>query len=81
MSVYVQVHGAWGGSWVWKRIRKGLQACGHDVFTPTLTGVGERSHLRSRQVDLETHVADVVNLIRWGNSPTWCCAGIPVAGA
>jgi pimeloyl-ACP methyl ester carboxylesterase len=65
MSVYVLVHGAWGGSWVWKRIRKGLQACGHDVFTPTLTGVGERSHLRSRQVDLDTHIADVVNLIRW----------------
>jgi pimeloyl-ACP methyl ester carboxylesterase len=65
MSVYVLVHGAWGGSWVWKRIRKGLQACGHDVFTPTLTGVGERSHLGSRQVDLDTHIADVVNLIRW----------------
>jgi pimeloyl-ACP methyl ester carboxylesterase len=42
-----------------------LQADGHDVFTPTLTGVGERSHLTSPQVNLDTHIADVVNLIRW----------------
>lgn len=65
MSVYVLVHGAWGGSWVWKGMRRRLQACGHEVFTPTLSGVGERSHLLSRQVDLDTHIADVVNLIRW----------------
>lgn len=65
MSAYVLVHGAWGGSWCWKRIRRSLQSRGHEVFTPTLSGVGERSHLLSRQVDLETHIADVVNLIRW----------------
>jgi pimeloyl-ACP methyl ester carboxylesterase len=65
MSVYVLVHGAWGGSWCWKSIRAALQARGHHVFTPTLSGVGERSHLLSRQVNLDTHIADVVNLIRW----------------
>lgn len=65
MSIYVLVHGAWGGSWCWKGIRRALQARGHEVFTPTLSGVGERSHLLSRQVDLQTHIADVVNLIRW----------------
>lgn len=65
MSVYVLVHGAWGGSWMWKGIRRALQSRGHDVFTPTLSGVGERSHLLSRQVDLQTHIADVVNLILW----------------
>ena len=65
MSVYVLVHGAWGGSWCWRGIRKALQARGHEVFTPTLSGVGERSHLLSPQVDLNTHIADVVNLIRW----------------
>jgi pimeloyl-ACP methyl ester carboxylesterase len=42
-----------------------LQALGHDVFTPTLTGVADRSHLLSRAIDLETHIQDVVNLIRW----------------
>jgi pimeloyl-ACP methyl ester carboxylesterase len=65
MTTFVLVHGAWHGSWCWKRVRKTLQAEGHDVFTPTLTGVGERSHLVSPQVSLDTHIADVVNLIRW----------------
>ena len=65
MSTFVLVHGAWHGSWCWKRVRKALQAQGHDVFTPTLTGVGERSHLLTRQVNLETHIDDVTNLIRW----------------
>lgn len=65
MATFVLVHGAWHGSWCWKRVRKALQAEGHDVFTPTLTGVGERSHLMSPQVCLDTHIADVVNLIRW----------------
>ena len=65
MSTYVLVHGAWHGSWCWKRVRKALQARGHEVFTPALTGVGERSHLLSRQVNLDTHIDDVVNLIQW----------------
>jgi pimeloyl-ACP methyl ester carboxylesterase len=65
MATFVLVHGAWHGSWCWKRVRKMLQADGHDVFTPTLTGVAERSHLISPQVNLDTHIADVVNLMRW----------------
>jgi len=65
MATFVLVHGAWHGSWCWKRVRKALQAQGHDVFTPTLTGVGERSHLLSPHVDLDTHIDDVVDLIRW----------------
>src|SRR5438034_10183033 len=65
MTSFVLVHGAWHGSWCWKRVRRLLQAQGHDVFTPTLTGVGERSHLLSRDVNLETQSLDVVNLIRW----------------
>jgi pimeloyl-ACP methyl ester carboxylesterase len=65
MATFVLVHGAWHGSWCWKRVRKLLQDQGHEVFTPTLTGVAERSHLLSRQVNLETHILDVANLIRW----------------
>jgi pimeloyl-ACP methyl ester carboxylesterase len=65
MANFVLVHGAWHGSWCWKRVRKALQSAGHDVFTPTLTGVADRSHLASPKVDLEMHVTDVVNLIRW----------------
>ena len=63
MATFVLVHGAWHGSWCWKRVRGALQERGHEVFTPTLTGVGERSHLLSPQVTLETHIDDVVNLI------------------
>jgi pimeloyl-ACP methyl ester carboxylesterase len=65
MANYVLVHGAWHGSWCWKRVRKALQALGHEVFTPTLTGVGERSHLNSPAVNLTTYIADVANLILW----------------
>lgn len=65
MTTFVLVHGAWHGGWCWKRVRKALQSKGHDVFTPTLTGVADRSHLASPKVDLETHIADVANLIRW----------------
>jgi len=65
MSTYVLVHGAWHGSWCWKRVRRALQAQGHEVFSPTLTGVAERMHLLSPRVDLETHISDVVNLILW----------------
>ena len=65
MATFVLVHGAWHGSWCWKRVRKALQERGHDVFTPTMTGVGERLHLLSPRVNLDTHIEDVVNLIRW----------------
>ena len=65
MSSFVLVHGAWHGSWCWKRVRTGLQAQGHEVFTPTLTGLADRSHHLSRAVNLETHIQDVMNLIRW----------------
>jgi pimeloyl-ACP methyl ester carboxylesterase len=67
MTDYVLIHGAWHGSWCWARVRRLLAAGAHRVFTPTLTGVGERSHLLSRDVGLDTHVADVANLMIWEN--------------
>jgi pimeloyl-ACP methyl ester carboxylesterase len=65
MATFVLVHGAWHGSWCWKRVRRRLQQAGHEVFTPTLTGIGERSHLLSKTVDLETQTLDVLNLVKW----------------
>ena len=65
MATFVLVHGAWHGSWCWQRVRSALQRRGHEVFTPTLTGVGERSHLLAPTIDLHTHVLDVLNLIQW----------------
>jgi len=81
MSTYVLVHGAWHGSWCWKRVRKALQAQGHDVFTPTLTGIGERSHLLSPHVNLGTHIDDVVNLIRWEELSNVVLCGHSYGGA
>ena len=66
IATFVLVHGAWHGGWCWQRVRARLSAGGgHCVYTPTLTGLADRSHLMSAEVDLDTHVTDVVNLIRW----------------
>jgi pimeloyl-ACP methyl ester carboxylesterase len=65
MATFVLVHGAWHGSWCWTRVRQGLLEQGHRVFTPTLTGVAEQSHALSPDIDLQRHVDDVTNLIRW----------------
>ena len=62
---FVLVHGAWHGGWCWRRVSDRLNAKGHRVYTPTLTGLADRSHLLSESVNLSTHVTDVVNLIRW----------------
>ena len=63
--MFVLVHGAGHGGWCYGRVAPRLRAAGHDVFTPTLTGLGERVHLRTDEVDLELHIADVVNLLRF----------------
>jgi pimeloyl-ACP methyl ester carboxylesterase len=63
MTVFVLVHGAWSGAHGFRLVRPLLREAGHDVFTPSLTGIGERAHLTSPQVDLSTHVQDVVNLV------------------
>ena len=81
MSTFVLIHGAWHGSWCWKRVRKALQDQGHQVFTPTLTGLAERSHLLSAAVDLDTHIDDVVNLIRWEELSDVVLCGHSYAGA
>ena len=61
MATYVLVHGGWSGAHGFRLVRRELQAAGHEVFTPSLTGIGERVHLASPQVDLSTHISDVVN--------------------
>jgi len=63
MSVFVFVHGGWGGGWEWRDVADRVREAGHDVHRPTLTGLGERRHLLSPTVRLETHVEDVVNLL------------------
>jgi pimeloyl-ACP methyl ester carboxylesterase len=64
-STFVLVHGAWHGGWCWQRVADRLRGGGHRVFTPTLTGLGERSHLLRDGIDIGTHVTDVVNVMTW----------------
>ena len=63
MTTYVLVHGSWHGGWCWRKVRSALEASGADVYTPTLTGLGERVHLASRDVGLETHIAAVLGVL------------------
>jgi pimeloyl-ACP methyl ester carboxylesterase len=65
MTTYVLVGGGWLGGWCWQRVARRLRDEGHDAYPATLTGLGERVHLASDQVDLETHITDVVNLIEF----------------
>jgi pimeloyl-ACP methyl ester carboxylesterase len=60
VATFVIVHGGFGGGWEWREVARRLQAGGHEVTRPTLTGLGERSHRADAAVDLGTHVEDVV---------------------
>jgi pimeloyl-ACP methyl ester carboxylesterase len=65
MAVYVICHGGWGGGWQFKEVAALLRAKGHEVFTPTLTGLGERTHLASPDIDLNTHIQDILMVLRY----------------
>lgn len=67
MATYILVHGAWHGGWCWQRVGRALGDRGHEVFAPSLTGLGDRCHLLSPAVDLSTHIADIVNLLCWND--------------
>jgi pimeloyl-ACP methyl ester carboxylesterase len=60
VATYVLVHGAWHGGWCWQRVTSRLRAAGHEVLTPTLTGLGDRSHLLTPEIGLHSHVDDLV---------------------
>src|SRR5713226_3159825 len=65
MTTFLLAHGGWVGGWYWGRVTPLLGAAGHRVFTPTLTGCGERAHLINPAIDLDTHIEDVVNVIQY----------------
>jgi pimeloyl-ACP methyl ester carboxylesterase len=62
---FLLVHGAGHGGWCYGRVAPLLRAAGHEVHTPTLTGLGERSHLLDERVDLDLHITDIVNVLRF----------------
>ena len=63
MATFVVAHGAWSSGWAWKKMRPLLRAAGHEIFTPSYTGLGERIHLSSPDITLETHIQDVANVL------------------
>lgn len=63
MKTFVLVHGSWHGAWCWKSTAKILRSKGHEVFTPTLSGLGDRKHLLKTDVDMNTHIQDIANLL------------------
>lgn len=67
---FVLVHGTSCGGWIWQRVAPLLRARGHDVFTPTLTGMGERSHLGAEKVDYDTHLKDIPASVDLGTYPS-----------
>jgi pimeloyl-ACP methyl ester carboxylesterase len=65
VATYVLVHGGGHGGWCYQRVARLLRSAGHEVYTPTLTGLGERSHLLSADVDLDMHVTDVTAVLHY----------------
>jgi pimeloyl-ACP methyl ester carboxylesterase len=65
MATFVVAHGAWSAGWAWKKMHPLMAERGHRLVTPTLTGVGERSHLARPEIDLETHIADIVAVLEF----------------
>ena len=63
MATYVVVHGGFSGGWGWRDVANLLRGAGHEVFTPTLTGLGERAHLANPEINLNTHIQDVVGVL------------------
>lgn len=85
-KTFVLVSGSFCGGWIWRRVTDRLEQGGHKVFAPSLTGLGDRSHLLSKDVNLDTHIADVVNLVKWESLDNvclvaWSYAGFVGAGA
>jgi len=85
-KTFVLIHGAWHGGWCWRRVADLLEAKGHKVFAPSFTGNADRSHLLSKAITLDTHVADIVNLFKWEDIIDACLvahsyAGWPCSGA
>jgi pimeloyl-ACP methyl ester carboxylesterase len=63
MATFVVAHGAWSAGWAWKKMRPLMRAAGHELWTPTYTGLGERTHLAHAGVDLDTHIRDIAAVL------------------
>jgi pimeloyl-ACP methyl ester carboxylesterase len=65
MATFVVAHGAWSAGWAWKKMRPLMRAAGHELITPSYTGIGERSHLAHAGIDLNLHIQDVLQVLEF----------------
>ena len=79
-KTFVLVHGSSAGGWCYRRVADLLEKAGHKVYAPTLTGLGERAHLMSGLITLDTHITDVANVIRWENLESFVLVGHSYGG-
>lgn len=80
MKTFVLLHGAMHGGWCWRRVAARLLTAGHAVFTPTMTGMGERAHLLSPQVGVDTHVRDILGVLTYEDLADVILVGHSYAG-
>ena len=80
MTTFVLVAGAWHGGWCWQRVAQALRQQGHDVYTPSLTGVADRAHLIGPDVTLSTHINDICGIIESYNLTDVVLCGHSYAG-
>jgi pimeloyl-ACP methyl ester carboxylesterase len=85
-KTFVLIHGAYHGGWCWRRVADILEGHGHKVYAPSLTGNGDRSHLLSKDITLDTQITDIVNLVNWEDLKDVCLVphsfgGWPASGA
>lgn len=80
MATYLLVHGGWHGGWCWRRVTTILRGAGYEVFAPTLTGLGERAHLLGPGIDLETHIKDILGVLKWEDLSDVILVGHSYAG-
>jgi pimeloyl-ACP methyl ester carboxylesterase len=64
-TTFLVAHGAWSAGWAWKKMHPLMSAAGHRLITPTYTGLGEREHLASPSIDLDTHIQDILGVIKY----------------
>ena len=85
-KTFILVPGAFCGAWCWRRVSDRLEKQGHKVYSLSLTGLGDRSHLLSKDINLDTHITDIANLVEWEDLTdiclvAWSYAGYPASGA
>ena len=80
MATFLICHGAWSAGWAWKKVRPLLRAAGHEVFTPTYTGLGEHAHLTGPMVDLTSHIQDVLEVIEYEDLRNFVLVGHSYGG-